>query len=103
MKNAPGNPKDSPDSARAMLTAQCKKWLAAAGIAVTGNGQLELGPFVTYRGEGLEALKEAPFNGKIDASRDVCIDAAFPGAKAEAKYAGAGGRGAGWLGCGGCS
>ena len=40
VKNAPGNPKDSPDSARAMLTAQCKKWLTAAGIEVTGNGQL---------------------------------------------------------------
>ena len=82
VKNAPGNPKDSPDSARAMLTAQNKKWLAAAGIEVTGEGQIELGPFVTYRGEGLEVLKEEPFNGKVDATSDVCIDAPAPGGKA---------------------
>ena len=67
-----------------MLTAQNKKWLAAAGIEVTGDGQIELGPFVTYRGEGLEALKEEPFNGKIDATSDVCIDAPAPGGKAAA-------------------
>lgn len=80
VKNAPGKPTDSPDSARAMLTAQSKKWLRAAGVAITeGSGQLELGPFVSYRGEGLEALKEQLGDTPIDCRRDVYIDVTAPG------------------------
>ena len=80
VKNPAGNPTDSPDSARAMLTAQNKKWLTAAGVAITeGNGQLEIGPFVTYRGEGLEVIKAKMGDTPIDCRRDVYIDVDAPG------------------------
>jgi len=82
VKNAPGKPTDSPDSARQMLTAQSIKWLKAAGIGITeGSGQVEIGPFVSYRGEGLEALKEKLGDTPIDCRRDVYIDVMSPGSK----------------------
>jgi len=66
VKNAPGNLKDSPDSARAALTAQNVKWLRQAGIKVKpGKFQLEISSYVTYRGEGLQKLKSF----KIDLSK----------------------------------
>ena len=41
VKNAPGSDKDSPDTARAMLTEQSKKWLRAGDIEVIdGPGQV---------------------------------------------------------------
>jgi len=82
VKNPAGNPVDSPDSCRAMMTAQSKKWLRAAGIAITeGSGQVEIGPFVSYRGEGLEKLKEQLGETPIDCRRDVYIDVMFPGSQ----------------------
>jgi UDP-N-acetylglucosamine/UDP-N-acetylgalactosamine diphosphorylase len=63
VKNAPGTPKDSPDSARAALTAQNVKWLRAAGAKVVdGPGQCELVPMLTYRGEGLGKFKGQTIN-----------------------------------------
>ena len=40
--------------------------------------QLELGPFVSYRGEGMPQLK-AKLAGPVNLSRDVRIDADGPG------------------------
>merc|ERR1711865_327872 len=71
VKNAPGTPKDSPDSARNALTAQNVKWLRAAGVSVTdGPGQCELAASLTYRGEGLEKLK----GQTIDLTKDVYLE-----------------------------
>ena len=84
VKNPPGQPKDSPDSARAMLTAQSKKWLRAGGIKVVdGPGQLEIGPFVSYRGEGMAKLK-AVLGGSVDCTNNVSIDTSAPGQGASA-------------------
>ena len=78
VKNAPGEKKDSPDSARAALTAQNKKWCRAAGIHVEdGPGQLDISPYVTYRGEGLDALAKSI--GKISLKKDVYLGASVPG------------------------
>jgi UDP-N-acetylglucosamine/UDP-N-acetylgalactosamine diphosphorylase len=80
VKNAPGTLKDSPDSARAMLTAQSKNWLRAGGIKVVdGPGQLELGPFVSYRGEGLASLKKSLKGKPVNLTKDVLFDAKAPG------------------------
>jgi len=83
VKNPAGNPVDSPDSCRAMMTAQSKKWLKAAGVAITeGSAQVEIGPFVSYRGEGLEGLKAQLGDTPIDCRRDVYIDVLHPGSAA---------------------
>lgn len=82
--NAPGDPKDSPDTARAMLTAQSKKWLKAAGVAfIDGDGQVEIGPYVSYRGENLDAARITKILGgeaQIDLSKgDFYLDVKAPG------------------------
>eukprot|EP00656_Telonema_subtile_P004074 TRINITY_DN11852_c0_g1_i1.p1 TRINITY_DN11852_c0_g1~~TRINITY_DN11852_c0_g1_i1.p1 ORF type:complete len:535 (+),score=203.42 TRINITY_DN11852_c0_g1_i1:128-1732(+) len=103
VKNPVGSAKDSPDSARAMLTAQSVAWLTAAGCTVTpGPGQLEVCPWVSYRGEGLQG-----FSGlSVDCSTDVYLhvpapQAALTAAQAEALLAEAKGSGKSTLADGG--
>ena len=59
VKNAPGSAEDSPDTARALAGALHRRWLAAAGAAVVGEGAVEVSGAVSYAGEGLEAAAGA--------------------------------------------
>jgi UDP-N-acetylglucosamine/UDP-N-acetylgalactosamine diphosphorylase len=56
VKNAPGAATDSPDTARAIMAAQAKRWVAAAGGTVSGDddAMLEISPLLSWAGEGLE-------------------------------------------------
>jgi UDP-N-acetylglucosamine/UDP-N-acetylgalactosamine diphosphorylase len=57
VKNAPGSASDSPDTARALVSASHKKWAAAAGATVTtGDGVFEIAPALSYGGEGLDSV-----------------------------------------------
>ena len=65
VKNAPGSPQDSPDTARRAILDLHRRWLEQAGAILRPDsmGQLlcEVAPSLSYAGEGLEGLKGCIF------------------------------------------
>lgn len=64
LKNGPGSTTDNQLTSRHDLLAQQQRWLGQAGATVEGAavGELEVGPLVTYAGEGLGALRGVVLN-----------------------------------------
>ncbi|ESK92720.1 udp-n-acetylglucosamine diphosphorylase [Moniliophthora roreri MCA 2997] len=62
LKNAPGTGSDDPETSRADLLSQHKRFLEHAGATVKDGTEIEISPLVSYAGEGLESVKGKTFS-----------------------------------------
>ena len=76
VKNKEGAGKDSPDTARALLSNLHRKWLERAGGEVVGEGLVEVAPAVSYDGaSGLEFAKGRGFAAGRAVEEDAWVEA----------------------------
>ena len=76
VKNKEGAGKDSPDTARALLSNVHRKWLERAGGEVVGEGLVEVAPAVSYDGaSGLEFAKGRGFAAGRAVEEDAWVEA----------------------------
>jgi UDP-N-acetylglucosamine/UDP-N-acetylgalactosamine diphosphorylase len=71
LKNATGE--DSPQSARDYLKKLHRKWVEAAGVALEGEGDVEIHPRVSYNGEEIDQWVEGTF-GELKAKLPLYIE-----------------------------
>ena len=64
VKNKEGSRKDSPDTARMILSSLHRRWIEKAGGKIVGEGPVEVSPALSFDGKGLENFA----NGKYFAA-----------------------------------
>jgi UDP-N-acetylglucosamine/UDP-N-acetylgalactosamine diphosphorylase len=76
VKNKEGAGKDSPDTARALLSNLHRTWIERNGGVVVGDGPIEVAPAVSYDGaRGLEFAKGRAFAANQAVEEDVWVEA----------------------------
>ena len=76
VKNKEGAGKDSPDTARALLSNLHRTWIERNGGVVVGDGRIEVAPAVSYDGaRGLEFAKGRRFAADQAVEEDFWVEA----------------------------
>ncbi|MBN2295131.1 MAG: UTP--glucose-1-phosphate uridylyltransferase [Pirellulales bacterium] len=70
LKNAPGDPTDTPESVKAQLVAQAKDWLQRAGIEVSEGVKVEISPL--FARNETEVAKKIPAGTQVTQDRYFC-------------------------------
>lgn len=93
VKNAPGNPVDSPDSARMIISNYHKTWITRIGGKFVGDGLCEVSPLVSFDGSyGLENFEKMfrESNREVKTPCLFCLSSEYPDIKGNNIFSGVG-------------